>query len=107
MWNGGENSNTSQKVKVALRPWYEQLVGILLRKSTIPPPPTELSAVDDELMRCYRQDVADTLVSGICYYQLVSMKVPNFYHGIFSGLLSHCIRKFTRFAIGKFDDESR
>lgn len=66
MWNIGDNTNTSQKVKVALRGWYEQLVGILLRKSTIPPPPTELSAVDDELMRCYRQDVADTLVSTIC-----------------------------------------
>lgn len=54
-------------VKIALRGWYEQLANALLRKSTLLMPPSTYSAEDAELMRCYRQDIADILVSQLIY----------------------------------------
>ncbi|XP_076181025.1 importin-13-like protein cdm isoform X2 [Ptiloglossa arizonensis] len=50
----------------ALKPIYVRLVQALLRKSVLPSSPSEAGDADEqELFRCYRQDVADTL--DYCY----------------------------------------
>ena len=54
------------KAVIALRPIYARLAQALLRKATLPSSPSEAGDLDDrELLRCYRQDAADTLV--YCY----------------------------------------
>lgn len=54
------------KAKLALQPIYARLAQALLRKATLPLTADEAGDADDrELLRCYRQDVADTLV--YCY----------------------------------------
>lgn len=49
-----------------LVPVYEKLCEILLHKSKLPNDIDSLSASDQELIRIYRQDIADTIV--YCYY---------------------------------------
>ncbi|XP_034935701.1 importin-13 [Chelonus insularis] len=49
------------RIKEMLKPIYIRLTHILLRKATLPSTPTEAgTARDRELLRCYRQDIADT-----------------------------------------------
>ncbi|KAK9501148.1 hypothetical protein O3M35_002242 [Rhynocoris fuscipes] len=47
-------------------PVYKQLCSILLVKSRLPPDDMVLTASETELLRIYRQDIADTIVC--CYY---------------------------------------
>ncbi|XP_015607837.1 importin-13 isoform X2 [Cephus cinctus] len=55
----------------ALKPIYARLAQALLRKASLPPSPSEAGDADDrELLRCYRQDAADTLA--YCYNVLGS-----------------------------------
>ncbi|KAL3269998.1 hypothetical protein HHI36_009055 [Cryptolaemus montrouzieri] len=53
------------KLLLQIKPFYRDLVCILLRKSMYPPNRTKWSEDDRELFRCYRQDVADTFI--YCY----------------------------------------
>ncbi|KAK0074782.1 hypothetical protein PV325_007812 [Microctonus aethiopoides] len=54
------------EARLALRPVYARLTQALLRKSTLPSTPAEAGNADErELLRCYRQDVSDTIV--YCY----------------------------------------
>lgn len=50
----------------ALKPIYGRLAQALLRKATLPSSPSESGHAEErELLRCYRQDAADTLI--YCY----------------------------------------
>ncbi|XP_015108819.1 importin-13 [Diachasma alloeum] len=54
------------RARNALKPIYARLVQALLRKATLPSCPDEAGDADErELLRCYRQDAADTLT--YCY----------------------------------------
>lgn len=44
-------------------PVYEELCRVLLYKSQQPPDGVTLTASEAELLRIYRQDIADTIVS--------------------------------------------
>lgn len=46
-----------------LSPIYHSLAVVLIHKSEFPTDEQNLSAEDKEAFRCYRQDIADTLVS--------------------------------------------
>ena len=59
------------KAKLSLKPIYARLAQALLRKATLPVSSSEAGDSDDrELLRCYRQDAADTLI--YCYNVLGS-----------------------------------
>lgn len=54
------------RASLALKPVYARLAQALLRKATLPSSPAEAGDEDErELLRCYRQDAADTLA--YCY----------------------------------------
>ncbi|XP_048504738.1 importin-13 isoform X2 [Athalia rosae] len=54
------------RAPLALKPIYARLAQALLRKATLPSSPAEAGDEDErELLRCYRQDAADTLA--YCY----------------------------------------
>ncbi|XP_014211303.1 importin-13 isoform X2 [Copidosoma floridanum] len=56
----------NEEAAVALKPIYARLAHALLKKSTLPSLPGQAGNSEDrELFRCYRQDVADTLI--YCY----------------------------------------
>jgi hypothetical protein len=58
-----------KEAREVLVPIYQEVTEVLLVKSQYPPtgePP--LTAADAELFRCYRQDIADTMV--YCYYMV-------------------------------------
>ncbi|KAK9881689.1 hypothetical protein WA026_017206 [Henosepilachna vigintioctopunctata] len=59
------SSLESAKLLLQIKPFYRELVCILLIKSTCPLDPTTWSEDDREVFRCYRQDIADTFV--YCY----------------------------------------
>ncbi|XP_003423892.1 importin-13 isoform X1 [Nasonia vitripennis] len=55
-----------QQAILALKPIYSRLARALLKKTTLPASPSEAGTPDEiELLRCYRQDAADTLI--YCY----------------------------------------
>lgn len=52
-----------------IKPYYRELVKIMMRKSMYPPTEGNSWSLDDkEVFRCYRQDIADTFV--YCYVVL-------------------------------------
>lgn len=61
-------------VEIAKRtiiPAYKEVTTILLEKSQYPPDGVNFSAQDSETFRCYRQDIADTMVPYRCFCVLL------------------------------------
>lgn len=60
-----------QKASPYVVPAYKQLCSILLVKSKLPPDEMVLTASETELLRIYRQDITDTIVSSPLFFEEV------------------------------------
>jgi hypothetical protein len=83
-----ENEIDRQRCLEAITPVYAHLVKILVRKSQLPDEQSagKWNADDLESLRCYRQDIADTLLScyDVLHHQILKILAETLEEGILS-----------------------